>query len=80
MPVTPFIDQTGVLPGTYVRLMVDPAREGVIVKPTTSAPQPSQDAGTCWFKQFELYRTPSLSLNDNDAGAYVTAADKLTEF
>jgi hypothetical protein len=75
----PFIYQTGVLSGAYVRFMVDPAGKSVIIKPAPSTPKPSQNAGTCWFKQFELYRPSSLSLNDDDPRPHPLAADKLTD-
>lgn len=59
--------------------MVDPAGKSVIIKPASSTPQPSQNAGTCWFKQFELYRPSCLSLNDDDSRPHLLTADKLTD-
>lgn len=75
----PLIYQTGVPSGAYVRFMVDPAGKSVIIQAAPSTPQPSQNAGTCWFKQFELYRTSSLSLNDDNSRPHLLAADKLTD-
>jgi hypothetical protein len=59
--------------------MVHPAGKSVIIKPAPSTPQASQNAGTCWFKPFELYRLSSFSLDDDDSRPYLLAADKLTD-
>jgi hypothetical protein len=60
--------------------MIDPAREDVIVEGASTAFEPSGNAGSCWFKKFELDGAAGLLLNDDRPRPNPATADDLADF
>lgn len=76
----PFIDQTGILSGTYGRRVINPARKRVVIHRPTTPLKPCEQAGTSVSHQLELNGTACLLLHHGRTGSYFRADDQGADF
>jgi hypothetical protein len=75
----PFINQAGILTGTYVIRVINPAGKDKIIDCTSTAFEPSKHTAASRLKNFELNRPASLLLHNNRAPSDVTATDDVAD-
>ena len=73
----PFIDQSSILSGAEMSVMINPAWKNVVVHRATPPVKPGQQAGPSVWKQFELNWPTCFLLHDYRACSNLPAADKV---
>ncbi len=78
-PGHPLINEASVLPGADMIDMINPARKDEVDERTSSAFEPSEDAGAGRLKELELNGATGLLLNNDRSRANPAATDKLAD-
>ena len=78
-PSHPFINKAGILPGAEMAVVINPAREDVIVDRSASPFEPCQQTGSSIREQLELNRPTCFLLHHDCARSYLPATDKIAD-
>lgn len=78
-PSHPFINKTGILPGAEMALVINPAREDVIVNRSASPFEPCQQTGSRIGEQLRLNGPTCFLLHYDRARSDLSATDKVAD-